>query len=57
MDSELDRTLDPYARNEEFEAFLDEMRDEEVEQEPACECFYVDVDLVDNRNCPAHGRF
>jgi hypothetical protein len=25
MDSELDRTFNPYARNEEFEAYLDEM--------------------------------
>ena len=59
MDSELDRTHGWWDEQScrEFESFLDEMHDEEVEQEPACECFYVDVDLVDNRNCPAHGRF
>lgn len=27
----------------------------EDEMEPECECIYVDVDLVDNRECPVHG--
>ncbi len=56
MDSELDRTLNVWDEQScaEFEAFLDEMEDDEME--PVCECFYVDVDLVETRYCPAHGR-
>ena len=40
----------------EFEEFLD-WWDGEQEVEVPCECYYVDVDLVDNRECPRHGRF
>jgi hypothetical protein len=33
MDSELDRTYNPYARNEEFEAWLDSREDDERQYE------------------------
>ena len=58
MDQELDRTLNVWDEQScrEFEAFLDEWADDRHEYEPACECFYVDVDVVESRWCPAHGR-
>lgn len=58
MDSELDRTLNVWDEQScrEFEDFLDEMHDEQEQDDPPCECFRVDVDVVDASYCPAHGR-
>ena len=40
----------------EWEAFLDEVNDDAQEPaEPACTCYYTDVDVVENRYCEAHG--
>lgn len=57
MDSELDRTLNIWDVQScaEWEAYLDEMEVQEP-AEPPCTCYYVDVDLVENRYCEAHGR-
>ena len=41
----------------EFEEFLDEMEDDLIaaeDEEPHCECYYVDVDVMESRFCPAH---
>ena len=34
---------------------IEEPEEEDDSPEPECECFYIDVDLVDNRDCPVHG--